>query len=222
MSGSSSHSTSYMSLDDTRRLVASDNADLSSAYLHALDMPELSEVREAVEASQICQPGAAPGMAQFTQPRLEPGAELRGLAARTAINRLAARGQRGIDSRSLKQQRMQFRRKAMRILPAQQQETRDVLVDLRLQLEREQRHGTVVFGVVGDAEEVADALDGIPAVGDVSMVERIIRVLRPEPVKQPGIEEQRHAELFVARGDEELFCARRVLAVTGKERPLGD
>ena len=117
---------------------------------------------------------------------------------------------------------MQFGGKAARVAALQQQEARDVLVDLRLQFQRQQRHCPVVLRMVGDAEEVADALEGRPAVRDIAVVEFVVRVVRLEPLQHRGVEEQRHAELVVVGRDEELLVARRFPAVAGQLLALGD
>ena len=130
--------------------------------------------------------------------------------------------QRRVHLRAAEQEGMELRREAPRLAPAQQLEARDVLVDLRLHLEREPRHRPVVPGVVRDAEEVADAFERGPAVGEVVRVKAVARVVPVEPLQQCGIEVERQAELIAGRGDEKLLLARCVSPLAGQLRPVSD
>ena len=104
-----------MTMDDTLWLASSDSADLSSAHLQALDMPEFPEVRQPVKPPQVGLPASVPGPAQRPQPRFEPCAESRRIAAGTPVKRFPAGSKTGVNARAPEQQRMQFGRKTMRV-----------------------------------------------------------------------------------------------------------
>ena len=92
--------------------------------------------------------------------------------------------------RALEQQVMQLGRIAPGILLAQQPPAGDVLVDLRLQFQLQQRHAAIVAGVPGQVEKMADALERSPVVGQIAAVQRLERIGAGQPLQQLRIEKQ--------------------------------
>jgi hypothetical protein len=106
--------------------------------------------------------------------------------------------------------------------PPQQRDARDVLVDLRLHLERLARHRPVVTGMVRNAQEVANPLERRPAVGEVVLVEPVARIVPLEALDERRVEVERDAELVTDGAHEELLVAGRVAAFARKLLAISD
>src|SRR5437879_13499343 len=132
--------------------------------LGALDVRHLACIRQAIEPAKLRHPSALRAAAGAGQRLLESPAELLRVAARFAIQVRASGRQSGIDTRTLEQQAQQLRRKALGKLPPQQPVAGDVLVDLRLHLQLEQRHRLVVSGIPGNVQKMSDPLARRPLV----------------------------------------------------------
>src|SRR5688572_30579272 len=76
-----------------------------------------------------------------------------------------------IDSRALEKDVQQLPRKTLGVLLPEKQITRDVLVDLRLQLQLQKRNGLVVTRVPREVHEVTHAFERRPVVGNVLLIE---------------------------------------------------
>ena len=112
----------------------------------------------------------------------------------------------GIDARVLEQHAMQLARKASALLP-QQPGAEHVLVDLRLQLELEQRHRLVVTRIPRHVHEVTHAFGRRQVVREILVCERGEWIAPLQPLEHVGIDVQRQRHGIAVVRDEQLFVA---------------
>src|SRR5215471_4560061 len=161
--------TGFMSLPPTRPSYLTESGE-------ALDVPDLSLAPQPVEPAQLRDRRGIRCGPRGPQRAREPPAVARSIGVRLPVKLDAVARELVVHAGPVEQQGVQLGGEAAGILLAQQPDAGDVLVDLRLELELERRDGPVVRCVPDEVDEVADALERGPVVGDVAFVQRLKRI----------------------------------------------
>ena len=117
-----------------------------------------------------------------------------------------------IHARALEQRAVQLARETSVALLAQQPGAEHVFVDLRLQLELEQRHRLVVAGVPRDIDEMAHPFGRGEVVGEIVADERANGSRCASRASTARIDEQRERQRVALLRDEQLLVAGARLA----------